>query len=263
MRKIRSFAKRNALLVFFGIAFAIAVPAFVLQTPQTPAVFVLLLLMLGSYGPAVAALAILDLNQDGVGSQALRKRIWKWRVGAKWYLLTLLLPTVIWLVASAITLALDAMRAFQLSQLAFLPVIFVTNFGEEIGWRGFVLPRLVARLRPVPASLLLGLIWGLFHLPLYWQRPVYAILNFPLTLGLSMVLTWLFLNTGGSVPLCTLFHAVFNTWAQVFLNTPGSEIMLVSAILVLWVFAGLLVLRFGLGLVRMPQALSGGYGGTI
>lgn len=167
MREIRSIVKNYALLVFIGIAFAIAIPAFLLQTPETPVILVLLLLMLGSYGPAAAALAVLDL------------------------------------------------------------------------------------------------IWGLFHLPLYWQRPVYAVLNFPMILGFSIILIWLFLNTGGSVPLCTLFQAVFNIWAQVFLNTTDSEIILVFATLVLWIFAGLAILRYGLGLVRKPLAFSDGYGRTI
>jgi uncharacterized protein len=252
MMKVRTFVRRNTSPIFIGVAFAIAIPVFALSTPETPTAIQLILLFVGSYAPTVAALAVLELSQDEVGSQALRNRVWKWRLGLKWYLLVLLLPTVIWLLSSTILRPFDGHRTIQVSSLAYLPVIFVTNFGEEIGWRGFALPRLLTKMRPLPSSLLLGLIWGVFHVPLYWGRPVYMALNFILTLGLSILLTWLYLNTRGSVLLCALFLAVFNTWGQVYLCAEGAEMLLGTTTAVVWVFVGLLILRCGARLVRVP-----------
>lgn len=112
-------------------------------------------------------------------------------------------------------------------------------------------------LRPLTASLILGLVWGFGHVALYWQRPIFLLLFFASILAGSVVLTWLFINAGRSVLLCTLFHAVFNTWTLVLLTTPfhqGSEGLFAVNMVLLWIAVGILVARYSAELSHAPVA---------
>ena len=96
--------------------------------------------------------------------------------------------------------------------------------GEELGWRGFALPRLQQHRNALDASIFLGLIWGLWHLPLYFvpgtgqsemlgtgTSPAFAIGGFlGWTIGLSVLFTWLFNQTGGSLIVVIRFHTAVN-----------------------------------------------------
>src|SRR3712207_6537622 len=87
--------------------------------------------------------------------------------------------------------------------------------GEELGWRGYALPRLLARRSALAASLILGLLWGLWHLPTFYVLgapqhglPISAFLL--LTMAYSVLFTWIYLHTRGSVLIATLFHSAIN-----------------------------------------------------
>jgi membrane protease YdiL (CAAX protease family) len=147
-----------------------------------------------------------------------------WRVGLRSYLFALLgIPAI--LVLGVIVLP-GALASFQgLASLAPLPflslfvyVFFLGGpFGEETGWRGFALPRLQTTHAPLVGSLILGLIWALWHLPIFWV-PAW---NFPPTIlnivmfviaaiAFTFVMTWVFNNTKGSLLIATLIHASFD-----------------------------------------------------
>jgi membrane protease YdiL (CAAX protease family) len=128
--------KRRELILFFIIAFAIAVPAFVTLTPATPIAVQLSLLILGSYAPTIAALVVLTVSHNQSEWNAFRERLRTWRVGVRWYVVALFVPTAIWLAAVIITAVMSSAPSVQLAGLASFPVIFITNLGEEIGWRG-------------------------------------------------------------------------------------------------------------------------------
>src|SRR5262245_17038569 len=138
-------------------------------------------------------------------------RIWQFSVG--WYLLAILLIPLIFIVAGLLTSGRPTLWRsnswyFDLASFAFLAVI---NSGEEIGWRGFALPRLFALDRsPFWASLLLGAVWGVWHLPTY-LIPGQSSFPLPLFLlllcGLSLIYTTLFVRTGGSLIAAVLLHA--------------------------------------------------------
>jgi len=89
--------------------------------------------------------------------------------------------------------------------------------GEEFGWRGFVLPALEARFHPPWDSLILGVIWAVWHLPLFFISSA-AQHNFPFMLyvlsamPLSILITWIYHGSGNSLLLVMLFHAAINTW---------------------------------------------------
>jgi membrane protease YdiL (CAAX protease family) len=92
--------------------------------------------------------------------------------------------------------------------------------GEEIGWRGFALSRLQAKHSALTASLILGLLWALFHLPLFFTRGDSFASTPPLSflirmLGAAILFTWLSNNTGGSLLLAYLMHAASNFWPRV------------------------------------------------
>ena len=96
--------------------------------------------------------------------------------------------------------------------------MLATNLWEEIGWRGFALPRLQKRFSPLVASLVLGFLWSLWHLALVLNPieemaalPIWA--NLPYTLALSILYTWLYNHARGNLSVVSLFHAMTNAAA--------------------------------------------------
>lgn len=168
------------------------------------------------------------------------------------YLIALALPIIVWLSAVLLNSTQGVAQTVQWASLLVFPLVFVTNWGEEVGWRGFALPRLMASFRPLTASLVLGLIWGGFHLPLYWQRPLFALLFLALTPALSVFIAWLFISTVESVFVCTLFHAIYNTLGQAILPAQGGEGFLASTAGLMWIIVVFLVIRYGPDLSRGP-----------
>jgi membrane protease YdiL (CAAX protease family) len=224
---------RNSFWLFLLVSFGIASPLFYFSTQQTSAVVITLLFLAGSYAPAFGAWLAISLahpDEKQAFLASLRRQS-----GRRWILFGLLVPTLIWLAA--------------------LPVVLLVNYGEEIGWRGYALPFLLKRFSPLTASLLLSAIWILFHVPLYVARPVFGSLASVSILLISLILTWMYLNTKSILP-GTLFHAAFNAWAQVFAGGTNAPLLLVIviaflAIIVIWLFN-----RFGRNLSVETVSLS-------
>ena len=97
-------------------------------------------------------------------------------------------------------------------EAGFLVSLFLRGaMGEELGLRGFALPRLQAHYGPMRASLIIGVLWGLWHLPVLLGRdPVSVVAFLLLSIGLSFVFTWLYNGSGGSLIPGLLFHATQN-----------------------------------------------------
>jgi uncharacterized protein len=160
----------------------------------------------GAFGPAVAAFIVLRVTGGSVGAWA--RQILHWRVQPRWYLYALGLPALL-LVAVNEALALLG-QPIDLSLLAdrapsyLAALAFITLLGggqEEPGWRGYALPRLQQRLTPLRATLLLAVLWGLWHLPIYGVGFVGPVL-------FAVFYTYLY-NKTGSVGLCMLLHGSF------------------------------------------------------
>jgi membrane protease YdiL (CAAX protease family) len=136
--------------------------------------------------------------------------------GARWYAIALGLPVVLAGAAAGAHLLLGGPAVLRVGTLSLLePVLFVLIIGEELGWRGYALPRLLARRSALAASLILGLLWGLWHLPTFYVPgapqhglPISAFLL--LTMAYSVLFTWIYLHTRGSVLIATLFHGAIN-----------------------------------------------------
>jgi uncharacterized protein len=175
-------------------------------------------------GPFLSAFIMTGITEGREGVGRLLRQLVLWRVGFRWYLFALIgLPAI--MVLSVIFLP-GAMASFQgLATLAPLPllVLFVYVFflggplGEEPGWRGFALPRLQRRYGPLVGSLILGPIWAFWHLPLFWA-PAWnlppTVLNIVLFViaatAFTMVMTWVFNNTKGSLFMAVLVHTSFD-----------------------------------------------------
>ena len=191
-------------------------------------------------GPFLSAFIMTGITEGSSGVGRLVRRMVLWRVGFSWYLFAFLgIPAIMVLsviflpgvLASFQGLAIVIFLPFQglapLSPLSLL-VLFVTVFflggplGEEPGWRGFALPRLQRRYGPLVGSLMLAPLWAFWHLPIFWV-PAWnyppTILNIVMfviaAIAFTIVMTWVFNNTKGSVFIAVLVHATYNTYLAI------------------------------------------------
>jgi membrane protease YdiL (CAAX protease family) len=170
-------------------------------------------------GPLIAALIVAGIAQGWAGIRDLLGRMVRARIALRWYAAIFGLPIVMCAVAVAImaafgnVIALPDVAAWRELPDRFLFIFLFIGLGEEPGWRGFALPRLQKRHTPLIASLILAPIWALWHLPLMGNEfPGAVIPAFLMSLlGGTLIQTWLFNRTRGSVFAQMLFHAAVNT----------------------------------------------------
>lgn len=211
MKLSTTIVKRQPLTTYFVLAYAF-----------TWALLPLLLvnLALGVFGllmPAVAAIVVAGINEGKAGVKQLLRPLFIWRVHPVWYGVALGLPILL----SVVALALSGLLGWplQMETAAFTPLlitVFVLVVGEEIGWRGFALLRLLQRYSPVTASLVLGVLWAGWHVPMFVMpgTPMMAIpfaAYLPWVVGLTFLFTWLYQQTQGSLLLATLLHGAVNS----------------------------------------------------
>jgi uncharacterized protein len=220
----RRFVSRQPLGAFLVLAYAwswlVWVPGVLLYRSD-------LALAIGAYGPTVAALVVTVLIEGGQGARALLQRLVRWRVGIWWYGAAVVAPHVSTIaVLTVYVLRGGSIGPFDNSALARLPLLIAMAIpngplGEELGWRGFLLPRLTQRMSLLKASLLVGPVWTFWHIPLFFAPFGSFISGAPVTLasvgvffvlvtGLSVLLAWVWRHSGGSVLLTVLMHTVVN-----------------------------------------------------
>lgn len=210
--------------VFFAWAFAftwglqlpalLAMRGLIAGTPQR----YMLLVGLGGFGPAVGAM--IAARRNG-GIRALLRPLGIWRVDARWYFAALGLPGAVFVVAASAYNLLGHAEPllYAPNQAAFVAAIFVFSIGEEVGWRGFALPRLRAWCGPFGASAIIGVVWTAWHIPMLTLQGVSApslyVVFVAYMIGASVLLTWIYQHTRGSLLLAVLTHA------GAHLNNPG------------------------------------------
>ena len=229
MQRIVGLVRRYPLVSFFVLAYAFAW-GLVLLTGVS-----LVFGFLALFGPAAAALIVTVCTEDRAGVRALLARIAIWRVGQHWYVIALGLPALLTLGVIGLQIALGAPPMLQLSARSPLTLLlFVLVIGEELGWRGFALPRLQARYGSLGASVILGLLWAAWHLPNQFIPGLeyygYGILAFAAyVVPMTVLFTWLAAHTRGSLLLAWLFHGAINSPVFVGLSIDTVERWWLSA----------------------------------
>jgi membrane protease YdiL (CAAX protease family) len=231
-----------ALLPFFGLAYTLSWSLWALPAlsglgwiSQKPSAYWHLA---GGFGPLLAAVVLTAATGRKPALRDLFARAVRWNVGFRWLALAALGPGALFLIAAGL------LRAFAGSWPAFdrfgesteypdlpLAVYWVANivcygFGEEVGWRGFALPRLQARYGALQASSILSLFWAAWHLPLFAFSDGLSSMNVAeiagwfasLWLG-SVLLTWLYNGAQESILVVALFHGTLD----IAINSPAGD----------------------------------------
>ncbi|MEJ5225851.1 MAG: type II CAAX endopeptidase family protein [Anaerolineales bacterium] len=258
--------KKHPLFWFYALAFGLAWLGWLPSVLASRGVAALahpafgVLLLLPAVGPALAAGIVTRAAHGREGLARLFGALAAWRVHPLWYGMAVGAPAALLLAAQYLTrvLALPAPPAFTGEPL---PVVMsalvmsaLANPWEEVGWRGFALPRWQARFTALQASLVVGILWGVWHLPLFFWvgNPMSTYPFLPWLAGtaaLAVLYTWLYNSTQGSLLPVTLFHVALNTWGVLI---TGVSTLALSGVHVL--AAALLVLVFGgAHLTRQPR----------
>jgi membrane protease YdiL (CAAX protease family) len=230
------------------------------------------LTVIGTLGPLVAAVIVTAQENGRAGLRSLFSRVVRWRVAPIWYAVAILGPLVITLAAIALHVALGGQPPSLGALIGGLPVLLIyvvymmifVALGEEVGWRGYALPALQARYGALVSSVILGVMWGLWHLPQFFNPDTFYS-NIPFVLWLAFIvpfailITWVYNSTGGSVLMAMFFHAVMNASTEVWKTIPQYSVRPASVAeavagtvhinlmraIVLWVAAVVVVLVYG------------------
>lgn len=209
---------------------------------------------LNPLGPLVAALIVTALTERWAGVKRLLAGIVRWRVSVGWYAVAFLLPIAIASLAAGFIWLLGAPRPNP-TQLAawreipdrFIFVFLFIGLGEEPGWRGFLLPRLQERRTALKASVLLWVAWAIWHAPLFGTEFTPARIP-PWMLGLfcgTIVHTWLYNRTRGSILLQMVMHSSLNAFSAGFIFpmfAGADQVRLYWVFAALWLIAAAVVL---------------------
>jgi len=219
MNTIRSLIKQSPLVAFFLLALLLPwiggpLSDWIYNGTILSIVFALPLACLVA-SPLIAALVVTGVCEGKAGVKRLLSQFTRWRVGLRWYAVALLLPPVIYLSAIYVNVLMGA-PAPSMGQFGTWSTVLMTfalrlvnpfdgPVMEELGWRGFALPRLQKRFSPLVANLILGVVVVLWHVR-YLPGGDYAWIYAPATLAFTLIAGWLYHRTGGSLLLALLLH---------------------------------------------------------
>lgn len=257
MQQPKESTGRPSLLIVIFLMFLLTWPVMLAEAGTLPFEPPLAVSLFIGWGVSAAALIMTAWTHGKAGVVGLIRRFLVWRVSWKWYVVALLLFPAIAFLSVLISAALSGKpvdfgtaAAYEIFGsgatlssvvLPFFLFDMISN-GEELGWRGYVLPRLQARYSALVSSLIVGVIWALWHLPKFMapgNTNPFGLFAVKLIVE-SVLYTWLYNSTRGSLLLVTMFHAAGNT-AGVFLpvaittagfNSGGMVIQLMLEIVV-------------------------------
>jgi len=206
MSSIKAFIRKHPIPIYFTLVFTLSWGCMALMigpgsfpiSPEQAETQGALLYVGLLVGPSAAGLLLTALSGGRAGLRDLLSRLFRWRVGAHWYAVALLTAP---LIATTVLLLLS------LFSPEFLPTIFTSSGGltlllpgiaaglmvglfEEVGWTGFAIPRLRGHYGILTTGLLVGLVWGAWHFPPFWEADTFSG-AFPLALLLARLFAWL------------------------------------------------------------------------
>jgi membrane protease YdiL (CAAX protease family) len=245
------------LAMIFGVAPMAAIAAGLLPPAAS---------QLGALSAGLAGIVLAAVEGRKGGVRELLGRFLIWRVGIQWWAFALL-GTIIPSVAALYLFNLFGGPAVDWSGLkplySVVPTIIIltilAGIGEEFGWRGFALPRLQARRSALVSSLIVGLIWGIWHIPLFltkgtiqdaWRTEaglIVPILGYTLfCIAWAIQYTWVFNNTKGSVLLAAVVHGAGNAWIGSYIDVYRGHFWgVVSFMVVSWIVSAIIVVLAG------------------
>lgn len=257
----------GSLLLFFSLTFAITWTCWIGYATPALAPVRLLLLFLGIFAPSFVALALTARAEGGEEVRALLARLFEWRASARWYVFAVGFIAAIKLAVALIHRVLygawprfGTEAWYVIAAATVFSVVIGGQAGEELGWRGYALPRLAARFGFGGAGVLLGVIWAAWHLPLFFipGGDTYG-QSFPLYLlqvtSLSVAMTWLYVHTNGSLLLMMLMHSAVNQSKDIVPSAVAgaSNAFALSTSRVAWLTVALLWILAGYFLVRLSD----------
>jgi hypothetical protein len=225
------------------------------------------LFLLGVFAPGLVAIGLTARARGRSGTATLLRRLIDWEVPARWYLFAVAYMAVVKLTVAVVhriswgEWPVFGEEPWYLMLVATLgSTLMGGQAGEEVGWRGYALPRLAERLGLGAASVLLGVVWALWHLPLFYfpGGDTYG-QSFPFYLlqvtALSVTMAWLYANTRGSLLPVMLLHAAVNNTKDIVPSAePGAtNPVSLSHSPVAWLTVTLLWVGAGYCLLRMRQ----------
>jgi membrane protease YdiL (CAAX protease family) len=223
--------RRHPLVAFFLLTLGLTWPFMIADALRShgflPAGAQVYLLLGQAYGPTWAALIVTGATTGKAGIRALLRRLLVWRMGIQWYAVAIFGTAFLFYAPIKLhELFGGTPPTWPPLSMGLIPTVVLSFVvrglvnGEEIGWRGFALPQLQARHSALSASLMVGAMWALFHLPLFFTRDNSFSATNPFMflasmLAMSVLFTWVYNNTGGSLLLAYLLHASVNTWSEI------------------------------------------------
>lgn len=270
---IKQSIQHHPLVTYFGLAYLLSYGGFVVlvgpkllqgQPMQSTDTFILFPVIV--VGVCLAGIALTGITGGARGLRELFSRIGCWRVGARWYAVAVLTPPALILAVLLILRTLISPVFSPNMLLLGIPFGLFPGLFEEIGWTGYAFPRMRVKRSALSASLVLGVLWGLWHAPVvdslgaatphgvYWA-PFFLAFIAILT-AMRVLIAWVYSNTN-SVLLAQLMHAS-STGFLIILSpshvSPGQETLWYAVYAaVLWLVVALVVARYGTNLVRRPM----------
>ena len=235
---IRKHPLVSFVLINYMISWIFIYPSFQLILNAEEGTFPLLasIGIIGVFGPSIAAIIVKKITHGNSGVKRLLKKLLIWKVQLKWYLFIFLIPIVLY----ALSVMSTALFGYQFEEINFkegivsiVPLLLIAlpfgPLGEELGWRGFFLPKLLEKYTIWKSSLILGIVWTVWHLasftlpgvtiPSVFEVSLWTLFLYLLmTIAEALLYTYVFLKTRGSVFIAIILHTVFNASSNIILT---------------------------------------------
>lgn len=256
-----SFIEKYQIPILFLLVLGLTWPFMIVEVlasrDMLPFQIPVALLIVQAFMPGVAAVIVAGLTAGPAGIRALFRKLLIARVGFRWYVFAVFVMAAVSVAALLLNNQFGPSPALPLLSTEMPPtsgpmgvlfnavLLFIFSMifnSEELAWRGLALPRLQSKYNALTSSLILSIPWILFHLPLFFKvgasQEDSSFVSYAIGLvGMTVLFTWMYNNTRGSVLLPWLLHASMNTWTQIFSINSGASNHFLG-----WMVTGVLVI---------------------